>query len=109
MVKIVMSCSHRILIETKHHIKKHLSSFNEMMQRVDRWCEEVFTTSLVNPMNNTKLKLVGFFVMLPIVQTDMTFRVFPSHSLVNKRIHAGSIVMGFCLRSGEDAVACPAW
>lgn len=75
-------------------------------QSLERRREEIFTTSLVNPGQVTKLQGVKLRIFTSIEDVESAYRMVMAVSLANDRIDARVIVEA--LLCSKYSVACPA-
>lgn len=73
-----------------------------MSQRIERRCEEIFTTFLFNPWHVTEFKVLVF---LSIVDTECPVITDSAIFLANDRIDTRTMFDTLCRK---DFVACPA-
>lgn len=63
------------------------------MQSLDRRGKEIFATPLINPWARSKVKSSSPIWIFAVVETDMTFWMIGTLSLVDEWVHAGAVIM----------------
>jgi hypothetical protein len=86
-----------------------LRRITEPAQASNGWSKEILSASLIHPGTSFKVKFVGLLRIHAVIQTDMTFRMILSLSLVDEWIHSRAVLVSSLLGRGENAVACPAF